>query len=310
MAYCAYCDGMVAAFPNANYCSHRTSTTGGIHSNAYLFQSKNTATSGRHLSRHSIRLLNKGYQEYKIDNRHYTLQTNNFLFVPEGSTFENKTNKHEPAEGLIIAFNNFFFRHYIYAAQSSVELLLARPFDPQTVPLDFYMNSYIKSEQLQIISQEIAKAIQMGIQSPFYFQFQFMKLLDELILIEQNVFEDSRQYQALKKTTREELYRRLRMAMEFIDSNLSKAITLNQIAKASYLSPFHFLRSFTKYYGLTPYQYLLSERLSKAHYLIQNEMADIEEIMQRTGFENKQTLQRAYMRAYKTTPFQAIQKQG
>ena len=306
MSYCAYCDGMIPAFPHANYCSYRSNSSEKIHSNAYFFKSQGQY-SGKHKSRYSIRLLSKGYQQYIVDNKKFSLQPNNFLFVRDGSTFENNTEKFDRTEGLVIAFNQYFINHYLFSKIRTQENQLENPFSHENVQLNFDENTYLKTPIVTQLSQHILIGIINGIRSPFYYQYYFMLILDEILHIETGII-DGDQPSAIKSTTREELYRRLRKSMEYMDGNLSHHLTLNQIARNSLLSPFHFLRSFTNYYGVTPYQYLLQERLRKAHYYIENRITDIEEIMLRTGFENKRTFQRAFMHKYAITPFQLILK--
>jgi len=55
---------------------------------------------------------------------------------------------------------------------------------------------------------------------------------------------------------------------KFIDSNYSSDISLDDMAAAAFMSKFHFVRLFKKYYGKTPYQYLTEVRIIKAKALL------------------------------------------
>jgi len=57
-------------------------------------------------------------------------------------------------------------------------------------------------------------------------------------------------------------------AKKFIDNNYANEITLDDIAGAAFISKFHFVRLFKKYYGKTPYQYLTEVRIIKAKELL------------------------------------------
>ena len=59
-------------------------------------------------------------------------------------------------------------------------------------------------------------------------------------------------------------------SIEYINDELDSNLLLEEIAKKSSLSKFHFLRIFKKYIGLTPHQYIMSQRINKAKNLIIN----------------------------------------
>jgi AraC-like DNA-binding protein len=53
-------------------------------------------------------------------------------------------------------------------------------------------------------------------------------------------------------------------AIEFIRDNSQKNLTLNQVAHAAYISPFHFLRVFRKITGMTVHQYIICMKMEHA----------------------------------------------
>jgi len=57
-------------------------------------------------------------------------------------------------------------------------------------------------------------------------------------------------------------------SIEYINDSLSSNISLEDIAKQSSLSQYHFLRIFKKNIGLTPHQYILTQRINKAKNMI------------------------------------------
>jgi len=57
---------------------------------------------------------------------------------------------------------------------------------------------------------------------------------------------------------------------EFINDSIEMNFTLDALASNVNLSKFHFLRKFKKEFGLTPYEFILNERVNRANTLIQN----------------------------------------
>lgn len=62
--------------------------------------------------------------------------------------------------------------------------------------------------------------------------------------------------------------RLIRRAIEFIHSRLEQDITLKEIADAVGLSPFHFARLFKQTLGVSPYQYVIRQRIERAKQLL------------------------------------------
>ena len=302
MSHCNYCDTLTPAIDTANYCSHRKVDIQNVVTNAYYF-ANNKLHSGHHLSRFSIRAVYNGYQLYEVENREHEIGQDKFLVVNEGEGFEHSVDQESEAEGIIVAFNPHFLEHYLYAINHSPEELLDKPFERTYASLYFYNNSYEMSQLLDGYLKTLISDIKSGTKDPLYFQQLFHNILDELVGIEQSLHERISKLKALKKSTRDELYRRLSTGKDFIDAHLHESLSIERIAQVCCLSPFHFLRSFSRLYQITPYQYILMERLKKARFLIDNSGSDIGQIIESTGFENKRTFQRAFQKVYGITPY-------
>jgi len=91
---------------------------------------------------------------------------------------------------------------------------------------------------------------------------------------------------AVKKSTREELYRRLYLSREWINDNLTSKITLDQMAGAACLNKFHFLSNFKQVFHTTPHQYLMERRLQKAFDLLKHQRHSVTEVCYLLGFES------------------------
>ena len=72
----------------------------------------------------------------------------------------------------------------------------------------------------------------------------------------------------------------------YIDKHFSENINLDKIAAKAFVSKFHFIRVFKKYYGRTPNQYLQEVRIEKAKKLLQKRKT-IDEACYAVGFTSK-----------------------
>lgn len=300
--HCPYCDSLVAAVENENYCSHKNQVLHAVDSNAYYF-AENQFASGDHISRFSIRAVYNGYQSYQVGGTEHIIDQEKFLVINEGERFEHEIDQTTEAEGIIVAFNPKFLQYYLYHINHNEQQLLDNPFEKTEASVYFYHNSYEKSERLDRGLKKLIHDIKEEQKDPLYFQQSFNVLLDELVGIEKEMQQRINGIKALKGKTREELYRRLSTAKDFINANLGAKLSLEKIAHVACLSPFHFLRSFSACYGVTPYQYILKERLKKARFMLECTKQDYNQIYALSGFENRRTFQRAYQKKYGISPF-------
>ena len=54
----------------------------------------------------------------------------------------------------------------------------------------------------------------------------------------------------------------------YINQNYQSEVNLDLLSKVQFISKYHLLRLFKKYYGLTPNQYLIDVRIEKAKYYL------------------------------------------
>lgn len=67
---------------------------------------------------------------------------------------------------------------------------------------------------------------------------------------------------------RAEHYAHVRQSKAFMAKNYSEKIALDDLAKAAFMSKFHFVRMFQRMYGVTPRIYLRDIRIAKAKELL------------------------------------------
>lgn len=88
----------------------------------------------------------------------------------------------------------------------------------------------------------------------------------------------------------------------YINEHFAKPLTLEMLSEKACLSPFYFTRVFTKETGMTPYQYLLSTRISAAKFLLKSTSVSIKEIACRCGFTSSSGFCTAFKKWENLTP--------
>lgn len=96
--------------------------------------------------------------------------------------------------------------------------------------------------------------------------------------------------------------RRLRRAVEFMHDNCDRELQLAEIARAAYLSAFHFARLFKKLTGATPRAYLASLRIERARRLLVETDLSISEVGACVGYESQSHFTKLFREATGLTP--------
>lgn len=95
---------------------------------------------------------------------------------------------------------------------------------------------------------------------------------------------------------------KLRCAINYINDNIEKDLTLAEIATSVGMSPYHFARAFKQATGLPPHQYLIQCRIEKAKSLLSQTNLAIAEIAYRVGFASQSHFTTLFRKHTGTTP--------
>jgi AraC family transcriptional regulator len=96
--------------------------------------------------------------------------------------------------------------------------------------------------------------------------------------------------------------RRLSQVKEFIDAQIPNEITISDLATLAGLSHYHFIRAFRDTVGLTPYQYILSERIRRARTLLSSPELSLGDVALAVGFSDASQLNRVFRKLTGVTP--------
>ncbi len=94
----------------------------------------------------------------------------------------------------------------------------------------------------------------------------------------------------------------LKRVKEFVDVQISNDITISDLAAVAGLSQFHFIRAFKDSVGRSPYQYVLSERISDAKEMLSKSDLSIADVALAVGFSDASQLNRVFRKLIGVTP--------
>jgi AraC family transcriptional regulator len=113
----------------------------------------------------------------------------------------------------------------------------------------------------------LAKRCSAEIQ-PSSFEEDFLLLSEKLVLLHDEITAEIARVPAMRAGTREELYRRLQIAKEYMHGSVDQPLSLESVAREACLSRYHMHRAFTKVFGQTPHRYITTLRLERARALL------------------------------------------
>jgi AraC family transcriptional regulator len=94
----------------------------------------------------------------------------------------------------------------------------------------------------------------------------------------------------------------LRYTIDYIQANLNKALHLPIIATHLNLSYYHFCSLFKKSIGISPWQYVIRQRIDRAKELLKEQKLSIAEIALACGFSHYSHLNKHFQKVTGTTP--------
>lgn len=244
-------------------------------------------------SRSSIKLVLSGVEDYNVNGNRYKLGIDQFLIVDKHSKVNLNINDKKGVKGVCIFADQKLIEGAFKNYTSSCESLLDSPFKLDNTSLFeklFFFNenrtgAFLKSNVSFILNKHVQNQ-EIDFDSFYY------NLVNCLVQDQLEIRGELKKLSTAKKSTKEELFRRVSKARMYIEDNFTEKIYLDELAQDVCLSKYHFLRSFKAIYQLSPYQYLIQIRLNKAQELLRKEYS-ISEINNIIGFSDERNLRKA-----------------
>jgi AraC-like DNA-binding protein len=95
---------------------------------------------------------------------------------------------------------------------------------------------------------------------------------------------------------------RLWTARRVIDQHFAEPLTVDDVARAAGISPYHFIRLFARAFGCTPGRYLRERRLTRARQLLASSELPVTDVCFAVGFESLGSFCTLFRRVQGETP--------
>ncbi|WP_282139125.1 helix-turn-helix domain-containing protein [Rossellomorea aquimaris] len=232
----------------------------------------------------SIKTFFNGKAHYKTNKGFFAVEESRYLLLNEGA-YTISIEEPKVVESFCLFFKDGFAEEVLHSLKETNERLLSDPFK-DTGSIGFFEKTYHKnnilSYQLEYFMQILPS---LDIDSVGY-EEQFHKIMFSILNEHINTYTEIESLHAIRNSTREELYRRVSIAHDYIRSYFNQPIKLEEVAKAACLSPNHLLRTYSQIYGRTPHQHISVFRIQKAKQLLAELDHNMTDITFELGFQN------------------------
>jgi AraC family transcriptional regulator len=248
----------------------------------------------------SIKTVIEGEVTWKLARREVKVDSHSFLMLREDEKYSLDIDGHQPVETCCIFFQSGFAEQVLQDATTPLDASLDDPSrGAPALPFLSYLHSDPAGRLLPHIHTLARHAA--GELAPSASEHAFLDVAARLLLFYKDVQTQMARLPAAKAATREELFRRLLIAKEYIHSHRDAPLSLDAVAKAACLSRYHFHRAFTEAFRSTPHAYITELRLDRAHLLLR-QGAPVTQTCMDVGFSSLSSFSRLFRGRYGAAP--------
>jgi len=262
----------------------------------------------KHVGCLSFKTVLNGEEWYGFGNRQVAVRPRQFLVLNDDQPYSFRINFNENVRGVSVFFKREFASAVFHDTLSSEGKLLDDPCHTDEKLPEFFQTLLPIEPRLQgQLTNLIASLDKHGYNNCMVDE-QLVFLLRHLIGVQRTELYRAENVNAVKSTTRAEIYRRLCIARDILHSSYMDNPDLNTIGRLACLSVPQLVRQFKAAFNTTPHQYLNKVRLGHAAELLGSTENPVQEITWMCGFEDVSAFCRAFKAVYGVQParFRAI----
>jgi AraC family transcriptional regulator len=240
----------------------------------------------------SIKAAAGGDEEYFIDGRRIAVGDDTFLILNANRMYSSRVQSLNPILSFSIFFRPGLLEDVLRAVREPTESQLEGHSESPAADFEFAERLHSHDRAISPVLRHIYNNVASGLTNELWYEEQQHFLLQRMLKLHCGERERESEMSAARPATRKELFRRLGLGVTFMHSNYREPIDLDSIASASFLSRFHFLRTFKEVYGVTPSTYLNRYRTGVAARLLATTTLSHTTIAHSVGFGSRTTLYR------------------
>jgi len=250
----------------------------------------------------SIKSFSGGAAFYNAGQGHFAVDDEHYLVLNQGQPYSITIESETPVESFCVFFQAGLAEEVQRTLASSHSLLLDEPETGGWHSINFFEKTYRHDEVLTPALGALKLSFAGMKHAPGWIEEQLHCLIERLLEVHTKVKRETESLRALRSGTREELYRRLWRARDYMLARLDQPVSLDEMARVACLSTNHFLRTFRQVFSQSPHQYLVSQRLERAATLLARTHLPVTDICYLVGFESHGSFSWLFRKRYGLSP--------
>lgn len=244
----------------------------------------------------SIKVARGGRERYYVDGRSIAVDDDCYLILNDNRTYASRFESNVRIQSFSIFFRPGLAEDVFGALGTTVERALADGGAEAARPVEFAETLQPHDSVVTPALRYLQYGLNAGVEDAEWYEEQFQFLLARMLSHHRRLTERIQRLPALKTATREEIHRRVALAVDLVHSSFERDIGLAAMAETACLSKFHFLRLFTELHGITPHAYLQRKRALAAARLLGSSSLGAGQVAERVGFNSRSTMARQLRR--------------
>jgi AraC family transcriptional regulator len=270
--------------------------------NVVVYAQSREVSYGEHTAPLSIKSCLSGREIYEVAGVPTAVGDGAYLVLNNDQPYASYIYSNETVESFCLFFQDGLEREVLAAFERSHENLLDDPEGHARRPAPFFQSLRRHDPLVSPLLARLHGSIARGQATQAWLDEQFCGLLEALLRAHGLALEEVAKLPLARPATRVEVYRRLCLARDYIESCYDEPCGLKQLARVACLSQHHFLRLFKAAFRVTPHQYLTEVRLRHALRLVEEQRCSITDVCYSVGFENASSFTRLFKRRFGAPP--------
>jgi AraC-like DNA-binding protein len=235
----------------------------------------------------SLKCMFNGRALYKFGHAEVAVDDGGYLILNDRQPYSIEIASPTRVETFVLWFPGGWAEEALRIAREPAERLLDEPVRNSNAPATFFSRYTPHDDTVSPRARSLRAAFKSNhLIDDGWLEEQLRDLLTTMLASQQTLKHDIRNLPALRASTREELWKRLNRARDYMHANLREPIRLSDAAVAACLSPCHLLRAFQAAFRQTPHHYLNNCRLDRAKFLLEKTRIPVTSICLECGFSS------------------------
>ncbi len=250
----------------------------------------------------SLKLMVNGRALYRIPCAEFSVDDGGYLILNNRQPYSIEIASPTCVETFVLWFPDGWAEQVAAGVTRPNERLLDTPEDAAT-PASFFERYTPHDKIISPRVRELRAAFKgrEPIQDN-WLEEKLRELLAAMLQSQEAVKRRTDELPAVRASTREELWRRVNRARDFLHAHLGARVTISEVAAVACLSPFHLLRTFQSAFRQTPHQYLQHCRLERAKFLLEKTRIPVTAICLDCGFTSLGSFSALFQKTFGMSP--------